>query len=196
MVVVRRLLVAALIVFDIAYASRGERGRSVKKAWIWSLLWIGVALVFGAWIAIRLGSEAGLAYLTAYVLEKSLSIDNLAVFAVVFAADRRPGRAAAPGPPLGRDRRARHARAADRRRGIYALERFHWLVYPFGAPASPMPRSRRLRRSRPAAVGRGDVRAVQQLDIALHSDRRAAARRPLHRQDRAASASPRRSWWR
>ncbi len=79
------LLVATLLVFDIAYASRGERGRSVRKAWTWSLLWIGVSLAFGAWIALRLGSEAGLAYLTAYVLEKSLSIDNLAVFAVVFA---------------------------------------------------------------------------------------------------------------
>jgi len=126
------VLVAALLVVDIAYASRGERGRSVRKAWIWSGLWIGVALAFGAWIAVRLGSDAGLAYLTAYVLEKSLSIDNLAVFAVVFAQTGVPpalqSRALLWGV-LG----ALVMRALLIAVGIYVLERFHWLVYPFGA---------------------------------------------------------------
>ncbi|MCE9661774.1 MAG: TerC/Alx family metal homeostasis membrane protein [Burkholderiales bacterium] len=126
------VLVAALLVIDIAYASRGERGRSVRKAWTWSLIWIGVSLAFGAWIALRLGSEAGLAYLTAYVLEKSLSIDNLAVFAVVFAQTGVPpalqSRALVWGV-LG----ALVMRALLIAVGIYVLERFHWLVYPFGA---------------------------------------------------------------
>ena len=125
-------LVAVLLVVDIGYASRGERGQSVRKAWTWSLLWIGVALAFGAWIALRLGSQAGLDYLTAYVLEKSLSIDNLAVFAVVFAQT---------GVPPALQRRALLwgvigallMRAVLIAFGIYALQRFHWLVYPFGA---------------------------------------------------------------
>ena len=125
-------LVAVLLVVDIGYASRGERGQSVRKAWTWSLLWIGVALAFGAWIALRLGSRAGLDYLTAYVLEKSLSIDNLAVFAVVFAQT---------GVPPALQQRALLwgvvgallMRALLIAFGIYALQRFHWLVYPFGA---------------------------------------------------------------
>ena len=125
-------LVAVLLVVDIGYASRGERGQSVRKAWTWSLLWIGVSLAFGAWIALRLGSQAGLDYLTAYVLEKSLSIDNLAVFAVVFAQT---------GVPPALQQRALLwgvigallMRALLIAFGIYALQRFHWLVYPFGA---------------------------------------------------------------
>ena len=95
-------------------------------------LWIGVSLAFGAWIALRLGSQAALDYLTAYALEKSLSIDNLAVFAAVFAQT---------GVPPALQRRALLwgvigallMRALLIAFGIYALQRFHWLVYPFGA---------------------------------------------------------------
>src|SRR4029450_12087046 len=78
-------LVAALLIVDVAVASRGDQATSVRRAWQWTASWIGVAIAFGAWIWIRLGSESALAYYTAYVLEKSLSIDNLAVFALVFA---------------------------------------------------------------------------------------------------------------
>lgn len=125
-------LVAVLLFVDIAYASRGEGGTSVRKAWTWSLLWIGVSLAFGAWIAMRLGTRAGLDYLTAYVLEKSLSIDNLAVFAVVFAQTGVPPvlqRRALLWGVLG----ALAMRAVLIAVGIVALQRFHWLVYPFGA---------------------------------------------------------------
>ena len=125
-------LVAVLLAVDIGYASRGDRGASVRKAWTWSLLWIGVSLAFGGWIALRLGSQAGLDYLTAYVLEKSLSIDNLAVFAAVFAQTGVPPalqRRALLWGVLG----ALAMRALLIGFGIYALQRFHWLVYPFGA---------------------------------------------------------------
>jgi tellurite resistance protein TerC len=91
-----------------------------------------VALAFGVWIASRLGQEAGLTYLTAYLLEKSLSIDNLVVFALVFSQT---------GIPPSLQHRALFwgvigalvMRAVLIVAGIYLLERFQWLVYPFGA---------------------------------------------------------------
>jgi tellurite resistance protein TerC len=126
------LLVVSLLAIDIGYASRGDRGRSLRKAWIWTGLWIGVALAFGLWISMRLGREAGVTYLTAYFVEKSLSIDNLVIFALVFSQT---------GIPASLQHRtlfwgvvgALLMRAVLIASGIYLLERFQWLVYPFGA---------------------------------------------------------------
>ena len=79
------VIVAVLLAIDIGYASGGAALRSRRKAWAWSAGWIAISLAFGASIWLRLGREAGLDYLTAYFLEKSLSVDNLVVFALVFS---------------------------------------------------------------------------------------------------------------
>ena len=63
----------------------------------------------------RLGGDAGITYLTAYLLEKSLSVDNLFVFILIFSLTGIPARAAAPRAVLGHRRRAGHARRVDRR---------------------------------------------------------------------------------
>ena len=125
-------LVASLLVIDLAYASRGKQRRSARAAWMWSALWIGVALAFGGWISVRLGTEAGLLYITAYFLEESLSIDNLVMFALVFSQT---------GIPTSLQHRALFwgvigalvMRALLIGFGILLFQRFHWLVYPFGA---------------------------------------------------------------
>src|SRR3954464_1412244 len=57
-----------------------HRGDALKR----SIVWIGIGLLFGGWVAIRMGSDAGVAYLTAYLLEKSLSVDNLFLFVLIF----------------------------------------------------------------------------------------------------------------
>jgi tellurite resistance protein TerC len=69
---------------------RGGRGLGRTQAIGWSAAWIGLALAFGGWVAVQFGREAGEDYLTAYLVEKSLSIDNLFVFLVVFARLRIP----------------------------------------------------------------------------------------------------------
>lgn len=61
-----------------------------KEAAGWSALWMGLALVFGAVVFVVLGATAGTEYITAWLLEKSLSVDNLFVFAVIFAYFRVP----------------------------------------------------------------------------------------------------------
>ena len=125
-------LVASLLFVDLVYANRAGQHRSTRKAWVWSALWIGVALAFGAWIGFRLGTEAGLLYITAYFLEESLSIDNLVLFALVFSQT---------GIPPALQHRALFwgvigalvMRAVLIGFGILLFQRFQWLAYPFGA---------------------------------------------------------------
>jgi tellurite resistance protein TerC len=59
---------------------------SLRRATIWSAAWVGVALVFGAGLFVLDGSESGEAFLTGYLLERSLSLDNVFVFALIFGA--------------------------------------------------------------------------------------------------------------
>ncbi|MEY9992968.1 tellurite resistance protein TerC [Streptomyces sp. V4I8] len=61
-----------------------------KEAAAWSGLWVSLALIFGAVVFLVLGTTAGTEYTTAWLLEKSLSVDNLFVFAVIFAYFKVP----------------------------------------------------------------------------------------------------------
>jgi tellurite resistance protein TerC len=122
-------LVAGLLFVDVVFAGRSS---SRRQAWMWSGIWLGVALGFGLWLTLRDGPEVGLTYLTAYFLEKSLSIDNLVVFALVFSQtgiQPRLQRRVLFWGVFG----ALILRAALIASGIYLLARFQWLVYPFGA---------------------------------------------------------------
>ena len=77
------VVVGLVLAIDLV-ASRGKEQPSMRAAMAWSGVWIGLGLVFGGWIAWRLGSAAGVSYLTAYLLEKSLSVDNLFLFLLIF----------------------------------------------------------------------------------------------------------------
>jgi tellurite resistance protein TerC len=122
------ILVAGALAVDATFS----RARSLRSAALWSALWIGLGLAFGAWIALRLGGEAGITYLTAYVLEKSLSIDNLFVFILIFSLT---------GIPAALQHRALMwgivgallMRAVLIAVGVQLLERFHWTIYPLAA---------------------------------------------------------------
>ncbi|MDX2388599.1 TerC family protein [Streptomyces sp. DK15] len=61
-----------------------------KEAALWSALWVSLALAFGGLVFLVLGTTAGTEYTTAWLLEKSLSVDNLFVFAVIFAYFKVP----------------------------------------------------------------------------------------------------------
>jgi tellurite resistance protein TerC len=124
------IAVAAMLVADLVLG----RGRtpSLRNAALWSGIWIGLGLAFGGWVALRLGGDAAASYLTAYLLEKSLSVDNLFIFVLVFSQTGIP-------PDL--QRRALFwgiAGALIMRGvliglGVYFLAKFHWLIYPFAA---------------------------------------------------------------
>jgi tellurite resistance protein TerC len=69
---------------------RGNKGQGRRVAVLWSVAWIALALAFGGWIALQFGREPAQDYLTAYLVEKSLSIDNLFVFLLVFSRLKIP----------------------------------------------------------------------------------------------------------
>ena len=82
------VVLIAMIAIDL-FAHRGRdptRPESRRAALAWSAIWIAVALGFGAFVWAHFGASAGEQFLAAYALEKSLSLDNLFVFLVVFAA--------------------------------------------------------------------------------------------------------------
>ncbi len=78
-------IVVAMIVVDFAVFGRGRREVSLREAVIWSLGWLVLALAFAGVMAAWQGHAAGAEYLAGYIVERSLSLDNIFVFAVIFS---------------------------------------------------------------------------------------------------------------
>lgn len=124
------VLVGAAICVDLV-AHRGDHVDSRKSALVWSLIWIGLALSFNVFVGVQFGSQAGEEFLAAYLLEKSLSVDNLFVFLLVFGALRIPPteqRRVLTWGIIG----AIVTRGALIFAGAAAVARWHSLLYVFG----------------------------------------------------------------
>jgi tellurite resistance protein TerC len=125
-------LVVALLALDLGVLNRKDHVIRPREALGWSALWIGLALAFGAFVWVRYGADSGLEYLTGYVIEKSLSVDNIFVFVVIFGSLGIPA--------LYQHRvlfwgivSALVLRGAMIAGGAALLHRFHWIIYVFGA---------------------------------------------------------------
>jgi tellurite resistance protein TerC len=122
-------LIIVMTLFDLVVYARGHTP-TMRENSLWSLGWIGVALAFGVGFWLWQGSDAGSQYLAGYLLERSLSLDNIFVFAVVLAAlplaDQ--GRALAWGIAL-----ALVLRLGFILIGAALLDAFHVTFYLFGA---------------------------------------------------------------
>ena len=78
------VVVAILFYIDL-YISERRTGRiTLKTSLIWSAVWIGTALLFNVFLYFDLGKQKALEFLTGYIIEKSLSVDNLFVFLLIF----------------------------------------------------------------------------------------------------------------
>lgn len=123
-------VVVVALAADIVVARLGGRKPTMGNAAAWSAAWIGLGLAFGAWVALRLGAHAGITYLTAYLLEKSLSVDNLFLFVLIFTQTGIPARLqhrALFWGIIG----ALIMRAILIALGVYLPQRFQWMVYLF-----------------------------------------------------------------
>ena len=80
-----------LIVIDLLTVSAKPHEVKFKEAMTWSLFYIGIAIAFGIWIWQRYGATSGTEYFAAYLVEKSLSVDNLFVFVIILAQFAVPG---------------------------------------------------------------------------------------------------------
>jgi tellurite resistance protein TerC len=88
--VVFGLLIVAMLVLDMGVFHRKAHVVKTKEAAIWTVVWIALALAFNGYVAWRYGSDAGQAFLTGYIIEKALSVDNLFVFYMIFSAFKVP----------------------------------------------------------------------------------------------------------
>jgi tellurite resistance protein TerC len=123
------VVIAGALAVDFA-VSRNKNG--ARRAGLWSAIWIGLGVGFGGWIALRHGGDAGITYLTAYLLEKSLSVDNLFVFILIFSLTGIPA-ALQPRVLFWGIAGALLMRAGLIAVGVELLERLHWAIYPLAA---------------------------------------------------------------
>ena len=124
-------LVVTTLVLDLGVLRKKAHDVGFREALGWSAVWVSLALVFNAGIWFTSGPERGLEFLTGYIIEYALSIDNVFIFLVIFSS-------------FGVPRMYQHRvlfwgiigavvlRAAMIVGGMALLDRFHWLIYVFG----------------------------------------------------------------
>jgi tellurite resistance protein TerC len=124
--------VILLLIIDLSLFGRGDQKVSTKASLLESALWISVALAFNLWFGMEYGKDLGIQFLTGYLVEKSLSVDNLFVILLIFGSfkipDKYQHRVLFYGV-LG----AILMRAFFIIVGAQLLHMFHWILYIFGA---------------------------------------------------------------
>lgn len=124
--------VAACFIVDLALGHRGNEPVSVREAAIWSGIWAAVGVLFALVISVVGGGQAAGEYLAGFLIEKSLSVDNIFVFALIFSYFAVPAAAqhrALLYGVLG----ALVLRGVFIAAGATLLEAFHWTVWVLGA---------------------------------------------------------------
>ncbi len=124
--------VLAMLAVDLLVFHREAHEVRIREAAAWSVFWVALALVFGVGVYWLMGREAGLQYFAGYVIERALSIDNIFVFILIFAFFRVPARYQHRVLFLG-ILGALVMRGGMIGAGTYLVQRFHWVLYFFGA---------------------------------------------------------------
>ncbi|MEI8315023.1 MAG: TerC family protein [Verrucomicrobiota bacterium] len=126
------VLVAGMLVLDLGVFHRKAHAVNVKEALGWSAVWITLALLYNLGVYFWLGPAKALEFLTGYVIEKSLSVDNIFVFILLFSYFRVPSEYQHKvlfWGILG----ALFMRAAFIALGVTLINKFTWVIYVFGA---------------------------------------------------------------
>ena len=126
------LFVLAMLALDLGVFQRRAHTVKFREAVIWSLVWITLAAAFAALVFFWHGRTESLEFVTGYVIELSLSVDNLFVFLLIFRYFRVP--------PTDQHKvlfwgivGALIMRAVFILLGVTLIQRFHWIIYIFGA---------------------------------------------------------------
>ena len=129
--IVFNIFVLGMLALDLGVFHRKAHTVSIKEAGIWSCVWISLALVFNLGVYYVWGQDKAMEFLTGYVIEKSLSVDNLFVFLMIFQYFNTPAE-------------YQHRilfwgivgalilRAIFIATGAALLSNFHWMIYVFG----------------------------------------------------------------
>jgi len=125
------LFVLALLALDLGVFHRRAHEVRFREALAWNVVWIVLALLFNGWIYWQFGANRGLEFLTGYLIERALAVDNIFIFLVVFSTFAVPAvyqyRVLFWGI-LG----ALVLRAVFILLGAALLAAFHWVMYAFG----------------------------------------------------------------
>ena len=126
------VFILVMLALDLGVFHRRAHAISIREAAIWSSVWIGLSLTFNLGLYIFAGPEPALAYLTGYLIEKALSVDNIFVMVLIFSYFRVE--------PMYQHRvlfwgiiGALVMRGIFIVVGTYLLQHFHWVIYLFGA---------------------------------------------------------------
>ncbi len=125
-------LVVVMIALDLGVFNRKAHVVKVKEALIWSAVWVSLALGYNAYIYFQMGPRPALEFFTGYLIEKSLSIDNIFVFVLLFSFFKVPEqyqRRVLSWGIIG----ALIMRAILIAVGAALIDRFTWIIYVFGA---------------------------------------------------------------
>ncbi len=126
------VFIFSLLILDLTVFHKKAHTIKMKEALLWSAFWISLALIFNLGVGFVAGRDKALQFLTGYVLEESLSIDNLFVFIQLFSYFRVPTH-------------LQHrvlfwgilgviiTRASFILGGVALMGTFHWIIYVFGA---------------------------------------------------------------
>jgi len=85
-------IVAVTMIIDLGVVSRNAHEIKLRESLRWTAIWISLALMFCTGIYIKMGAESGMQFLTGYILEYSLSVDNLFVFLIIFSYFKVPAK--------------------------------------------------------------------------------------------------------
>ncbi|MFZ1676119.1 MAG: TerC/Alx family metal homeostasis membrane protein [Saprospiraceae bacterium] len=126
------IVIVLALVFDLGLISKTNKTISIKQAFYQTLFWVSLALGFFVFMWLYDSQVAALEYLSAYMMEWSLSIDNIFVFILIFTAfsvkPKHYGRVLLLGILM-----AIVFRVIFITVGVALVERFHWILYLFGA---------------------------------------------------------------
>ncbi len=126
------LFVLFMLALDLGVFHRKAHVVTTREALLWSAAWVALALLFNLGIYFWQGPKVALEFLTGYLIEKSLSVDNIFVFIMIFAYFSVPAlyqHKVLFWGILG----ALVMRAIFIASGVALIERFHWIIYIFGA---------------------------------------------------------------
>ena len=126
------LFVLLMLALDLGVFHRKAHEIKVKEAAIWSAVWVSLSLIFAVGVYRYMGPQSGLEFVTGYLIEYALSVDNIFVFVLIFSYFNVPprfqhrvlfwgilGALVMRGTMIGM--------------GAFLVARFHWILYVFGA---------------------------------------------------------------
>lgn len=126
------LLMTIMFVLDLGVFNRKSHEIRFREALTWTIVWVSLALIFNAGVYYLLGQTKALEFFTGYIIEESLSVDNLFVFIMIFNYFHIT-KAHQPKILKWGILGALVMRACFILVGIELIERFHWMIFVFGA---------------------------------------------------------------